>query len=73
MLMQQHFAQLLHLSEVDFCASEKTMSFPELLLLLLLLQLRAADGLQLLQNQTELKNFNDVNRLVCQSFLEALL
>ena len=53
LLMQQHFAQLLHLPEI-----QKLQYSPlrERLLLLLLLQLHAAHGLQLLRINSELND-----------------
>jgi len=42
MLMQQHFAQLLHLPEVNFSCQRDNNAIRELLLLQLLLQLIAA-------------------------------
>jgi hypothetical protein len=56
MLMQQHFAQIAASTRSKLLAATETLLLWELLLLLqLLLQLHAAHGLQLLQNQTRIK------------------
>jgi hypothetical protein len=74
MLMKQHFAQLLHPPEPNFSCHRDNIAIRGVVVVAIVVATaRCALVATITEFKPELNNFNEINRFVCQSFLEALL